>query len=342
MKIVKFISIMICLHTFSAVSVRAVSITYTLRGNFGPAIGYDLYELSGRSFIYTFSLDTDESPRIEHHGDNIGYEFFSSTYSEITISGNSLIDGTYISNSSWLGINDYIEISHTDRLALNSTWAFYPQSLQGLKLWLFPGIISGGTLPVIKASDVAEVERFYVSGTASYEALLVSVSTSTVPEPALLVIVDIKPSSCPNPLNVKSKGVLPVAILGSEDIDVNSIDVASIRLAGVGPIRSGFEDVGTPLVDANDCECSTEGPDGLPDLILKFETQEIVEAIGEVDHGDELVLELTGVLSDETPIVGSDCVIIRGKHKPLNRADFNSDGTVDMADFAAFTENWLQ
>jgi hypothetical protein len=133
-----------------------------------------------------------------------------------------------------------------------------------------------------------------------------------------------------------------VAVLGSEDFDVSSIDVASIRLAGVAPIRSSYEDVATPVSDANECECSTEGPDGFPDLKLKFETQRVVEAIGEVDHGDELVLELTGVLSDETPIEGSDCVIIRGKHKPINRADFNGDGIVDMADFAAFAENWLQ
>ncbi len=168
------------------------------------------------------------------------------------------------------------------------------------------------------------------------------VDESTLTIIAQPVDVDIKPGSCPNPLNVKSKGVLPVAVLGSQDFDVNSIDIASIRLAGVAPIRSSLEDAGTPLVDANECECSTEGPDGFPDLTLKFETQMIVEAIGEVDHGDVLVLELTGVLSDETPIEGSDCVIIRGRHKPLNKADFNGDGTVDMADFAAFAENWLQ
>ncbi len=154
--------------------------------------------------------------------------------------------------------------------------------------------------------------------------------------------IDIKPGSCPNPLNVKRLGLLPVAILGSEDFDVSSIDVASIRLAGVAPIRSSYEDVATPVSDSNECECSTEGPDGFLDLTLKFETQRIVEAIGEVDHGDELTLELTGVLSYETHIKGSDCVIIRGKHKPLSKADFNGDGIVDMADFAAFAENWLQ
>jgi hypothetical protein len=163
-----------------------------------------------------------------------------------------------------------------------------------------------------------------------------------VPHPTEPLVIDIKPGSCPNPLNVKSRGVLPVAVLGSEDFDVSTIDVASIRLAGVAPTRSSYEDVTTPVSEANECECSTEGPDGFLDLTLKFEIQRIVEAIGEVDHGDELVLELTGMLSDETPIEGSDCIIIRGKHKPLNRADFNGDRIFDMADFTTFSENWLQ
>jgi hypothetical protein len=129
----------------------------------------------------------------------------------------------------------------------------------------------------------------------------------------IVLNVDIKPQSCPNPLNVKSKGVLPVAILGSADFDVHDIDIATIQLAGVDPNRSNYEDVARPLVDADECECSTEEPDGYMDLTLKFNTQEIVGAIGLVADGDELVLELTGLLHDDTPITGADCVIIRAK-----------------------------
>ncbi|GAI42690.1 unnamed protein product, partial [marine sediment metagenome] len=83
------------------------------------------------------------------------------------------------------------------------------------------------------------------------------------------VAIDIEPTSCPNPLNVRSRGVLPVAILGSEDFGVTTIDVASIRLAEVAPIRSSYEDVVTPVSDGNECECTTEGPDGYLDLTLK-------------------------------------------------------------------------
>lgn len=156
------------------------------------------------------------------------------------------------------------------------------------------------------------------------------------------VAVDIKPRSCPNPLNVKSRGVLPVAVLGSEDFDVNTVDIASICLAGVGPVRSSYEDVAAPVSDANDCNCTTAGPDGYTDLTLKFETYKIVNAIGEVTDGEVLPLTIAGVLLDETHIEGADCIVIRGSHKPFNKADITKDGVVDILDFAIIAESWLQ
>ena len=56
-------------------------------------------------------------------------------------------------------------------------------------------------------------------------------------EPEIEVPMDIKPTSCPNPLNKKDKGVLPVAILGTEDYDVTMVDPSSVQLAGVVPLR---------------------------------------------------------------------------------------------------------
>jgi len=180
-------------------------------------------------------------------------------------------------------------------------------------------------------------------GTLSGESGHAGFRIASVPEPTTAyVAVDIKPQSCPNPLNVRSKGVLPAAILGSEELDVNTIDAASIRLAGIAPIRSSYEDVAAPTVDASECECIAEGPDGFLDLTLKFKTQEIVEALGEVSHREVLVLTLTGVLFDETPIEGADCIAIRGKHKPFNKADINKDGVVNLADFAIITGSWLE
>lgn len=161
--------------------------------------------------------------------------------------------------------------------------------------------------------------------------------------------VDIKPGSCPNPLNLRSRGLLPVAILGAINLDVNTIDIASIRLAGVAPIRSSLEDVATPVSDGNECDCTTAGPDGYTDLTLKFKTQEIVEELlnaeGDLIKGEEWVLTLTGSLSDDTPIEGADCVVIRGKvprATAAKRSDINEDGIVNLLDFATMTANWLE
>ncbi len=127
------------------------------------------------------------------------------------------------------------------------------------------------------------------------------------------VDIDIKPGSCPNPLNTKSKGVLPVAILGTTDFDANDVDVSTVQLEGVSPLRSNIEDVSTPLVNGVECDCTTDGADGFDDLTLKFDSRVIVAALGPVSDGDQIVLTLTGNLLDGTAIEGQDCVIIKAK-----------------------------
>jgi hypothetical protein len=132
----------------------------------------------------------------------------------------------------------------------------------------------------------------------------------------VFVDIDIKPQSCPNPLNTRSMGVLPIAILGSPDLDVTVIDLTSILLEGVMPIRSDVEDVASPVYERVDtCDCTTKGADGFDDLTLKFDRQEIISALGRVNDGDELVLTLTANLMDRTCLEGFDCVIILQKFK---------------------------
>jgi hypothetical protein len=157
---------------------------------------------------------------------------------------------------------------------------------------------------------------FAFASSASVEVIgidSVSITGNPISEPVTLVI---KPMSCPNPLNTKSKGVLPVAILGTEDFDVNDVDVTTVLLAGVSPMRHNFEDVATPFNGAShiDCsDCTEYGPDEFMDIILHFDTQEIVAAIGDVSDGDCVPLQLTGELLDETPFEGMDYIVVRSK-----------------------------
>ena len=132
----------------------------------------------------------------------------------------------------------------------------------------------------------------------------------------LTVPFDVHPTSCPNPLNCKSQGRTPAAILGTADFDVTQIDPSTILLEGsVAPIAWNWEDVATPYepyIGKEDClDCTTEGPDGYLDLTLKFYTQDIFGALGSPSDGDCLVLTVTGNLLDGTPFTGEDVIVIR-------------------------------
>jgi hypothetical protein len=125
---------------------------------------------------------------------------------------------------------------------------------------------------------------------------------------------EIKPWSCDNPLNVKSRGVLPTVIAGSESLDITTLDAASIRLAGVAPVRSSIRDILSADVEA---PCDAPLPDGIDDLVIKFDVQELVNAIGghELEDGSEVILPLTANITNEDTIVSEDFIWIINKNR---------------------------
>jgi len=146
----------------------------------------------------------------------------------------------------------------------------------------------------------------------------VTVTFTEIPE---LVYVDIRPSSWPNPINLKTKGVLPVAICGTADFDVTTIDPETIRLTlngdEVTPLRWSYQDVATPYIGEPCCGHDLNG-DGILDLTLKFKTQEVIKTLGldNFKNRDEIALILNGNLKEEfdgTPIQGQDCIVILKK-----------------------------
>ena len=123
------------------------------------------------------------------------------------------------------------------------------------------------------------------------------------PEPTSFVLVDIKPGSSPNSVNLRSQGLLPVAILSTDEFDVSDVDIDSLLFGdpllidnggtAVTPLRNAFEDV---------------SGDGFLDLTLKFSIADLVEyeALGP----DTIEGLLTGALLDGTPIAGMDSIRI--------------------------------
>jgi hypothetical protein len=113
--------------------------------------------------------------------------------------------------------------------------------------------------------------------------------------PCLERSIDVKPCSDPNSINLKSKGVVPVAVLTTDDFDATTVDPATVSFASALPLRWTVEDV-----------CPFDGRD---DLLFHFEAQEL-------DLNEESTEAfLTGYTSDGEFIWGKDTVNIVPKGK---------------------------
>ena len=144
---------------------------------------------------------------------------------------------------------------------------------------------------------------------------------------ALQAAIDIRPGSCPNPLNFRSHGLLPVAILGTATFDVRDIDLSSLRMARARqrarwrpcahregpPGPHHIRGRRYPVRRRQTCDCHSAGGDGFEDMVLHFDTQALVESLGLACElpGAVVALELTGELLDDTSFAAGDCVGIR-------------------------------
>jgi len=104
------------------------------------------------------------------------------------------------------------------------------------------------------------------------------------------ITIDIKPGSDPNAVNPRSKGVIPVAILGSMDIDITQVDFSSVTFGinGASPTHDGH------VEDVND--------DGYMDMMFHFKNQESGFVCGDTEA------ILIGETFDGTPITGTDTI----------------------------------
>ena len=133
--------------------------------------------------------------------------------------------------------------------------------------------------------------------------------------------LDIKPGSCPNPIQVGSNGVVPVSLIGTSGFDVSQVDVSTLMLMrsdGVGgavsPIQATIGDTSTPLEEVAPCDCHTLTGDGIEDLDLKFDKGALTTAfqLPAQPNFSFLSLTLTGMLDDGTPFSVTDCIRVQG------------------------------
>ena len=127
------------------------------------------------------------------------------------------------------------------------------------------------------------------------------------PPPPEEIQIDIKPGSDLNNINLKSRGVVPVAVLTTDDFDAGTIEPDTVTFAGAAPVRWKLEDV---------------DDDGDVDMLFHFRTHDlkldesITKAAGAAESTETtLRLRLTGNRTDGEVIQGTDEVriVVPGK-----------------------------
>lgn len=127
---------------------------------------------------------------------------------------------------------------------------------------------------------------------------------------ATIIDIDIKPCSACNPINVNSKGVLPVAVLGTESFDIMVVDPSTLFLTWPGiTLPPGVDDGAHPLRYAYE----DVNEDGLLDIVLKFSMRDLYPVTLTKEPPGELMMTIIGKTYDGTRLAGQDLVRIINK-----------------------------
>ncbi len=121
--------------------------------------------------------------------------------------------------------------------------------------------------------------------------------------------IDVKPGSESNPVNLRSRGRLPVAILSTDDFDATSVDEGTVLFGDPVEVASGSGIPGSPIRSTVE---DVDG-DGLDDLLLFFSVTQL-SSDGAITSESEVVL-LSGETVDGVVIEGLDIIRIVGNSK---------------------------
>jgi serine protease len=146
--------------------------------------------------------------------------------------------------------------------------------------------------PVVGTVDAPDGLSATFEGVASLSTVV-----GLIPE-IIPVEIDIRPGSEPNPVNLMSRGVLPVAVLGAAAFDVRIIDVTTLKFGpGEAPPAHDLTKPGVYIGHLEDVN-----GDGFTDLVVHFGTQQAGLSATDTEAC------IAGETLDGKPISGCDSI----------------------------------
>jgi len=111
------------------------------------------------------------------------------------------------------------------------------------------------------------------------------------------ITIDIKPDSDENVINLKSRGVVPVAVITTDEFQAGNINPDTVEFAGASPVRSTLCDV---------------DQDGDLDVLFHFRTQKLVD-LNKDSTEATLTAMLNGTITKSSAATAGD--VIQGTDK---------------------------
>jgi hypothetical protein len=220
-----------------------------------------------------YSLETEETNYyVVRYGGTIqikpgGYTYDPSYYGSIYIHPTGTLE-IYGSHELWILNSLYVQVSNPADVKLFTDSA---DSIVLETAW-------GPDAELVGTTIIVDVDSGWTGKlTWDYKGISYSLNISTLSDIQVEVVggpitqeveIDIKPGSYPNAINLGSNGVIPVAILSTEDFAATSVNASNVFLAGSGvAVRGKGNNTLAHEEDVNG--------DGLIDLVIKVETENL-------------------------------------------------------------------
>jgi probable HAF family extracellular repeat protein len=157
-------------------------------------------------------------------------------------------------NSAAQGINNDGLVVGSSETASGDTRAFVWRANLGMQAL---GTLGGSYSAASAINASGQIVGTSSTSTGALHAALWTIKFATA------IAIDVKPGSTPNSVNPRSHGVIPVAILTTDDLDATTVNPQSVRF---GPNKAVEAHGRSHIEDVNG--------DGRPDVVFHFRTDE--------------------------------------------------------------------